>query len=102
MFRARVTRVVDRYQHIANRFTGIKVISSGFGIMTIATKVLTVKELSDYLKVHPSTTYRLLKKGQLPAFKVGSDWRFDIEAVDRWRLGQGSSFLCHEPKQARS
>jgi excisionase family DNA binding protein len=52
------------------------------------THVLTVKELSDYLKVHPSTIYRQLKRGNLPAFKVGSDWRFNIESIDRWRLEQ--------------
>lgn len=51
-------------------------------------KVMTVKELSDYLKVHPSTVYRQLKRGRLPAFKVGSDWRFNVESIDRWRLGQ--------------
>jgi excisionase family DNA binding protein len=51
-------------------------------------RVLTVKELSDYLKVHPSTIYRQLKRGRLPAFKVGSDWRFNIESIDRWRLDQ--------------
>jgi excisionase family DNA binding protein len=38
------------------------------------------------LKIHPSTIYRLLSYGALPAFKVGSDWRFNIEAIDRWRL----------------
>ena len=37
--------------------------------------VMTVKALPDYLKVHPSTVYRQLKRGQLLAFKVGSDWR---------------------------
>ncbi|MGC1676396.1 MAG: helix-turn-helix domain-containing protein [Candidatus Binataceae bacterium] len=47
-----------------------------------------MKELSDYLKVHPSTIYRQLKRGKLPAFKVGSDWRFNIESIDRWRLEQ--------------
>lgn len=51
-------------------------------------KVMTVKELSDYLKVHPSTVYRQLRRGRLPAFKVGSDWRFNVESIDRWRLGQ--------------
>lgn len=51
-------------------------------------KVMTVKELSNYLKVHPSTVYRQLKRGNLPAFKVGSDWRFNIESIDRWRLKQ--------------
>ena len=46
-----------------------------------SSRVMTVKELSDYLKVHPSTVYRQLKRGGLPAFKVGSDWRFNIESI---------------------
>ena len=50
--------------------------------------LLTVYELSDYLKVHPSTIYRLLKAGQLPAFKIGSDWRFNVEEVERWLIEQ--------------
>jgi excisionase family DNA binding protein len=53
-------------------------------------KIMTVKELADYLKVHASTVYRQLKLGQLPAFKVGSDWRFNVEAIDRWRFQQDS------------
>jgi excisionase family DNA binding protein len=48
--------------------------------------VLTVRDLSNYLRVHPSTIYRLLKSGQLPAFKVGSDWRFNVEEIDHWRV----------------
>jgi excisionase family DNA binding protein len=48
--------------------------------------VLTVRELSNYLRVHPSTISRLLKTGQLPAFKVGRDWRFNAEQIDRWRF----------------
>ena len=47
--------------------------------------VLTVQEVSSYLRVHPSTIYRMLKRNQLPAFRVGSDWRFTIEAIDQWR-----------------
>jgi hypothetical protein len=38
--------------------------------------------------LHPSTIYRLLKHDQILAFHMGSDWRFNIEAIDRWRLGQ--------------
>lgn len=48
-------------------------------------RVLTVQEVSDYLRVHPSTIYRMLKKKEIPAFRVGSDWRFTIDAIDRWR-----------------
>lgn len=56
-------------------------------------KVLTVGELSNYLRVHRSTIYRLLKRGQLPGFKIGSDWRFNVEAIDHWRLAQAPASL---------
>lgn len=49
------------------------------------TPVLTLKAVAEYLRVHPSTIYRLLKTKQLPAFKLGRDWRFNKESVDRWR-----------------
>lgn len=60
----------------------------------MASKVLTVKETADYLRIHTSTIYRLLKKRQLPAFRVGSDWRFNVEDIDHWRLGDSYSPLA--------
>ncbi len=48
-------------------------------------KVLTVREVAAYLRVHSSTIYRLLKKGELPAFRIGSDWRFMADQIDQWR-----------------
>lgn len=56
----------------------------------IVTLVLTVKDVAIYLRCHPSTIYRLLKLGKLPAFKVGADWRFNLEEIDKWRLAQSS------------
>jgi excisionase family DNA binding protein len=50
--------------------------------------VMTVGELSDYLRVHPSTVYRLLKRNAVPAFKIGSDWRFLVSAIDDWMKSQ--------------
>ena len=58
---------------------------------TLPSKVMTVREVSAYLQVHPSTIYRLLKQHQIPAFQMGSDWRFNIEAIDSWRLKQESA-----------
>jgi excisionase family DNA binding protein len=55
--------------------------------------IMTVGETAEYLRVHPSTIYRLLQQGKIPAFKVGSDWRFSRAAIDRWCLAQ------LEPKQ---
>ena len=51
-------------------------------------RIMTVKEVSAYLHIHTSTVYRELKHGRLPAFKIGSDWRFNVETIDRWRLEQ--------------
>jgi excisionase family DNA binding protein len=47
--------------------------------------ILTLDNVAEYLRVHPSTIYRLLKKKRLPAFKVGRDWRFNLESIDLWR-----------------
>jgi excisionase family DNA binding protein len=51
-------------------------------------KVMNVREVSAYLRVHTSTIYKLLKHNQIPAFHVGNDWRFNIETIDDWRLAQ--------------
>ena len=47
-------------------------------------EVLTAGEVADYLRVSLSTIYRLLKCGDLPAFKVGSDWRFNRVHIEKW------------------
>ena len=54
-------------------------------------EVITVGELAVYLRCHQSTIYRLLRAGKLPAFKVGSDWRFNRDQIDKWCLGQGEN-----------
>jgi excisionase family DNA binding protein len=54
-------------------------------------KVMTVREVAAYLSVHPTTIYRLLKRNQIPAFRIGSDWRFNVETIDHWRRQQEKS-----------
>jgi excisionase family DNA binding protein/PAS domain S-box-containing protein len=49
-------------------------------------RLLTVKEVAAYLRVNQTTIYRLVRKSQIPSFKVGGDWRFNIESIDEWRL----------------
>ena len=68
----------------------------------LKSKVLTVQEVSNYLRVHPSTIYRMLKKNQLPAFRVGSDWRFTVEAIDKWRASVESSVSGSAKRQRLS
>ena len=49
-------------------------------------KVMTVPEVAEYLRVHTSTIYRLIYRRQLPAFKIGSDYRFDRDAIENWMI----------------
>ena len=49
-------------------------------------RLLTVKEVAAYLRVNQTTIYRLLRRSGIPAFKVGGDWRFNLESIDGWRL----------------
>jgi excisionase family DNA binding protein len=46
--------------------------------------MLTLREVADYLQVHPNTIYRLLKQGKIPAVKAGRDWRFHSKEIDQW------------------
>ena len=46
--------------------------------------ILTAQELSSYLKITTTTIYKLAQQGELPSFKVGSEWRFKKELIDRW------------------
>ena len=55
-------------------------------IESVNPSVMTVSEMANYLRVHPTTIYRLLKNGKIPAFRVGSDWRFNRERIDQWRI----------------
>ena len=59
---------------------------------------MTVEEVSEYLHVHPSTIYRLIKRRKIPAFRVGSDWRFNIETIDKWR-SEMEAALRKDPKR---
>jgi excisionase family DNA binding protein len=51
-------------------------------------KYITVDELSEYLRIHKTTIYRMLKQRKLPAFRIGSDWRFSLETIKQWQLDQ--------------
>ncbi len=52
--------------------------------------IMTIKEVSDYLKVTERTIYRLAAGKQIPAFKVGGSWRFSRSEIDLWIKSQSS------------
>ena len=51
-------------------------------------QMMTVQELAEYLKMKTVTIYKHAQAGSIPAFKVGSKWRFKKDTIDRWIEGQ--------------
>lgn len=51
-------------------------------------QILTVKEVAEYLKVNERTIYRLSIEKKIPAFRVGSSWRFRKDEIDGWIASQ--------------
>lgn len=48
------------------------------------TQIMTPREAAKYLGLHLVTVYRLIKKGELPGFKIGGQWRFKKDLLDEW------------------
>jgi excisionase family DNA binding protein len=51
---------------------------------TFEHRLLTLREVADYLRLGPSTVYRLSRTMHLPAFKIGGTWRISIESLHQW------------------
>jgi excisionase family DNA binding protein len=45
---------------------------------------LTTEEVLSYLRITPRTIYRLIRSGELPAVRIGRQWRFRRGDLDRW------------------
>jgi excisionase family DNA binding protein len=46
--------------------------------------LMTIDEVAEYLNLHPLTVRRLAREGEIPAFKVGRQWRVKKELLERW------------------
>ena len=60
-----------------------------------ADEVLTMKEVCYLLQ---TTVYKLVKEGSIPGFRVGSDWRFRRDAIERWMTEQSMVTQQARPK----
>ena len=49
-------------------------------------KVYTIGEVAEHYKLNPMTVWRWIRKGKLPAFKIGRFYRIkasDLEALEK-------------------
>ncbi len=47
-------------------------------------EIMTIQEVAQYLSLHELTVRRLAREGELPAFKIGRQWRVKKAILDRW------------------
>ncbi|MEW5957228.1 MAG: helix-turn-helix domain-containing protein [Chloroflexota bacterium] len=50
-------------------------------------EVMTIREVSTYLRISQSSLYKLAQEGKIPGKKVGRHWRFHRTAIDDWLKG---------------
>jgi excisionase family DNA binding protein len=51
---------------------------------------MTVNEVAEYLNLHPLTVRRLARDGEIPAAKVGRQWRIKRKLLDKWITDQSA------------
>jgi excisionase family DNA binding protein len=71
---------------------------------TTPLKILTIREVCEYLHLSPATVYRILRRTDIPAFRIGKSWRFSLLELDRWierRSLQDEPSEQHEQERRR-
>jgi excisionase family DNA binding protein len=56
--------------------------------MEIEPEILRVKEVSELLKIHESTVYKMIREGRTPVFMIGAEWRFLKDQIVHWMAEQ--------------
>ena len=51
-------------------------------------KLLSSREIAEYLNLEPVTVRRKAAKGEIPSIRIGNRFRFDQDQIDRWLLQQ--------------
>jgi excisionase family DNA binding protein len=64
-----------------------KIESTGPAEGPISAQIMTTREVAEYLKLHEITVINHAAKGLIPGIKIGSRWRFDKQAIDKWISG---------------
>jgi excisionase family DNA binding protein len=56
-------------------------------------EMMTADEVAEYLRVNRTMIYRLLKRKELPGFKIGTDFRLRRADIDEWINGREKASL---------
>ena len=63
---------------------------------------LTPQEVSELLKITKNTVYELIKRGELPSYKIGKKIRIDMHDVEAYINNQKNSLKITDSKNISS
>ncbi|MCX5703770.1 MAG: helix-turn-helix domain-containing protein [Candidatus Omnitrophica bacterium] len=64
-------------------------------------EIMTAKEVAEYLNIHPLTVHKYAREGKIPAFKIGTDWRFHKKYIERW-IREKSAYILQGQERRKS
>jgi excisionase family DNA binding protein len=44
----------------------------------------SIEEIAEHIQVHKDTIRIWIRKGEIPAHKIGKQWRLKISEIDEW------------------
>jgi excisionase family DNA binding protein len=60
-------------------------------------ELMILSEVADYLGMAERTIYQYVQEGKIPAFKIGTSWRFRRSEIDGWLESQRTGPPVSEP-----
>lgn len=51
-------------------------------------QIITIKELSEYLNCSISMIRKMIYNNEIPYFKIGNKYHFNIEIVNKWIISR--------------
>ncbi len=80
--------------HLSESIFHYKFLPNG-EVMDTYDKWLTIDELAGYIKMSRTKLYGMAQRGEVPALKIGNQWRFDREEIGQsmkaHAIGRGGS-----------
>ncbi|EMB34053.1 MULTISPECIES: PTS sugar transporter subunit IIA [Treponema] len=67
----------------------------------MSSEILTIEEVARYLRVSERTVYEWAQKGEIPAGKIGTVWRFKKDDIESWvdeRLASSKTSVSKQHK----
>ncbi|HET9787893.1 MAG TPA: helix-turn-helix domain-containing protein [Pyrinomonadaceae bacterium] len=66
-------------------------------------RLLTLTETGELMQASKPTVHRMLRRNELPAFKIGRQWRVRESELTKWILGrENAPYIAQRPQNSNT